>query len=167
MKSDIHKNDDTDKMDFFDPCSFLNLKSVLRAGHFQCRKEVFFQVIALDGPLGKTKYHAVCAKFQVRGSPNFHSFLWVLNAPALSKDNINQYIFIADNIATTSLPDVNNESQLFELVATYRDHFHSKSGRKYKNHMCCYNFERFFTDRKIVEISLPSDMSEITKKNSY
>lgn len=43
---------------FYDQCSFLNLNPVLFETHFQYREEIFFQVIVLDGPFAKVKYHA-------------------------------------------------------------------------------------------------------------
>ena len=72
-------------MDFFTRCSYLNLNPVLLAKHFQYRVETFFQVVVLDGPSGKVKYHSIRIEFQVRRSPQVHSFLWVFDAPILSK----------------------------------------------------------------------------------
>ena len=37
---------------------------------FQHKVQVFLKEIVLDGPLGKTKYYALRAEFQVRGSPH-------------------------------------------------------------------------------------------------
>ena len=83
----------------------LNLNPVLLARHFQHRIENFFQVIFLDGPLGKVKYHAIQIDFQVLGSPHVHSFLWVLDAPILNKDNIDEYILFVDSIVKATLPN--------------------------------------------------------------
>ena len=66
----------------------LNKNPVLVARHFQYRVEIFFKIIALDGPLGKTQYYTIRVEFQVRGSPHIHSFVWVLNAAKLTKVNI-------------------------------------------------------------------------------
>ena len=52
---------------------------------------MFFKVIALDGPLGKFQYHAIRVEFQVRESPHIHSFISILNAPKLTKFNIDEY----------------------------------------------------------------------------
>ena len=49
---------------------------------------MFFKVIVLDGPLGKTQYYATRVEFQVRGSSHMHSFIWILNAPKLTNFNI-------------------------------------------------------------------------------
>ena len=46
---------------------------------------MFLRIIVLDGPLGKTQYYAIRVEFQVRGSPHIHSFIWILNAPKLTK----------------------------------------------------------------------------------
>ena len=79
-------------MDFFTTCTSLNQNAVLLARHFQYRVEMFFKVIAIDGPLGKVKYHAIRIEFQVRGSPHVHSFLWVHDAPILNVDNTSTYV---------------------------------------------------------------------------
>ena len=75
-------------MDHFERCSYLNFNPALLARQFQYRVETFFQTIVSNGPLGRVKYYAIRVEFQVRGSPHIHSFLWILNAPVLNKDNI-------------------------------------------------------------------------------
>ena len=45
LRDETLTDNNINKMDFFDRCSFLNLNAVLLARHFQYRKEVFFQVI--------------------------------------------------------------------------------------------------------------------------
>ena len=65
--------------------------STLPYTYLQYRAEMLFKVIVVDGPLGKVKYHAIRVEFQVRGSPHVHSFLWITDAPGLSKDNANEY----------------------------------------------------------------------------
>lgn len=57
------------------------------ARHFQYRVEYFFKNIIVNGPLEKTKYYAIRVEFQVRGSPHIHSFLWIANAPIVTKNN--------------------------------------------------------------------------------
>ena len=52
---------------------------------------MFFKIIVLDGPLGKTQYYVIRVEFQVRGSSQIHSFIWILNAPKLTKVNIDDY----------------------------------------------------------------------------
>ena len=46
----------------------------MMARNFQCKVEVFFKEIILDGPLGKTKY-GICIEFWNSGSPNVDSFI--------------------------------------------------------------------------------------------
>lgn len=79
------------EMSYLDKCRLLNSNPVLLARHFQYRVEVFFKEIIVDGPLGKVKYHAIRAEFQVRGSPHIHSFLWVIGAPVISKLTKEEY----------------------------------------------------------------------------
>ena len=78
-------------MSYHERCDTLNKNPVLVARHFQYRVEMFFKIIVLDGPLGKTQYYAIRVEFQVRGSPHIHSFIWILNAPKLTKVNIDDY----------------------------------------------------------------------------
>ena len=77
---------------------------------------MFFKIIALDGPLGKTQYYAIRLEFHVRGSPHIHSFIWILNAPKLTNVNINDYRKWVDGVIRSDPPDPNNEPALFELV---------------------------------------------------
>ena len=119
--------DAINEMDFFERCHYLNMNPVILARHFQYRVEVFFKVIVIDGPLGKVKYHAIRVEFQVRGSPHIHSFLWVIDAPILTKNNVDEYRQFVDSIVKAFVPDINKQPELFELVTTYQVHSHSKS----------------------------------------
>ena len=163
LRGESLSDEEIQNMDFFKRCWHLNLNPVLLARHFQYRVEVFFKVIVVDGPLGKVKYHAIRIEFQVRGSPHVHSFLWVYDAPHLNADNIPQYINFVDQIIKAALPDPNLNPHLFDLVATYQIHSHSKSCRKYKNEKCRYHFGKFFTERTIISKPLPNNMSSETK----
>ena len=96
---------DIDSMDFFERYRFLNLNPVVLARHFQYRVEIFFKVIIINGPLGKVKYHAIRVEFQVRGSPHIHSFLWIIDAPILTKDNIYEYMTFIDSIVKAYAPN--------------------------------------------------------------
>ena len=105
----------------------LNKNPVLVAGHFQYRVEIFFKVIVLDGPLGKTSYYAIHVEFQVRGSPHIHSFIWILNALNLSKETKDEYIQWIDSIIRTDMPNSVSDKELLELVKTFQVHRHSKT----------------------------------------
>ena len=101
LRGENLQNEDIQNMDFFTRCSYSNPVSLAR--HFQYIVETFFQVIVLDGPLGKMKYHAIRIEFQVCGSPHAHSFLWLWYALILSKDNTDEYILFADSIVKATL----------------------------------------------------------------
>ena len=88
---------------------------------------MFFKEIMVNGPLGKVKYYAIRVEFKVRGSPNIHSFLWFLNAPVLTKDNLDEYIIFVDAVVSAYAPDTNDNPELYKLVTTYQVHSHSKS----------------------------------------
>ena len=66
---------DMDRLSYHERCHTLSKNRVLVAKHFQYRIEMFFKVIVLDGPLGKTQYYAIRVEFQVRESPHMHSFI--------------------------------------------------------------------------------------------
>ena len=145
FSDDVSKN-----MTYQERCNTLNKNPVLVARHFQYRVEIFFKVIVLHGPLGKTSYYAIRVEFQVRGSPHIHSFIWILNAPKLSKETKDEYIQWVDSIIRTYMPNSVNEKELFELVKTSKVHRHSKTCRKYRNDKCRSKLGKLFTDRKIV-----------------
>ena len=111
---------------------------------------MFFKVIALDGPLGKTQYYAFRVEFQVRGTPHMHSFIWILNAPKLTTFSIDESTKWVDNIVRSDLPDSVSEQILFELVKIYQTHHRSKTCRKYRNEKCWFHFGKFFTIRTII-----------------
>ena len=141
------------------------MNPVLLARHFQYRVELFFKVIVINGPLGKVKYHAIRVEFQVRGSPHIHSFLWIVNAPILSKDNVVEYTQFIDSVVKAFVPDIHENPELFDLVTTYQVHSHSKSCRKYKNEKCRYHFGKFFTERTIISLPLPNHLPDTVKNN--
>ena len=131
-------------------CDTLNKNPVLVVRHFQYRVEMFFKIIVLDGPLGKTQYYAIRVEFQVRGSLHIRSFIWVLNAPKLTKVNIDDYRKWADSVIRSDLRHPDNEPALFELVKTYQIHRHSKTCHKYRNHKYRFRFGEFFTNKAII-----------------
>ena len=148
-------------MDYFQRCEILNSNPVLLARNFQFR--VFTEII-IDGPLGKVKYHAIRVEFQFRNSPHLHSFLWVIDAPVLTKDTKNEYLTYIDHIIKAQLPDRENDPELYELVKTYQIHSHSKSCRKYENIDCRYSFGRFFTESTVIAESLRDDICDDEKQ---
>ena len=115
---------DIDEMSYHERRDTLNKNSVLVARYFQYRVEMIFKAVVLDGPLGKAQYYAIQVEFQVRGSPHIRSFIWILNAPKLTKVNIDDYRKWVDSVKRFDLPDPNNEPTLFELVKTYQIHRH-------------------------------------------
>ena len=90
--------DSINEMDLFETCRCLNLNPVVLARHFQYRVEIFFKVIVLIGLFGKIRYHAITVEFQVRGSPHIHSFISIIDAPILTKDDIGEYVAFIDSI---------------------------------------------------------------------
>ena len=109
---------------YFERYNILNSNAVLLARHFQHRVEIFFKEILIirDGPLGKVKYYAIRVEFQFRGSPHIHSFLWVLNAPTLAENTINEYVEFLDSVVCGNLPSKEGDPHLYHhcnTVATY------------------------------------------------
>ena len=109
---------DMSNLSYHDSCNILNSNPVLVARHFQYRVEVFFELIIIDGPLGKSKCYAIRVAFQIRGSPQVHSFIWVIGDPKLTVHNVDEYINWLDNIVSACLPDPKVDSTLYELLKT-------------------------------------------------
>ena len=91
----------------FKRSSCLNFDQLLYARQFHYIVEAFFQTNVLNGPLGRVKYYTIRVEFQTRRSPHIHSFLWITNAPVLTKDNIQEYINSVDGIFKTNIPGIN------------------------------------------------------------
>ena len=113
----------------------------------------------LDGRLGKTQYFAIRVECQVRRSPHIHSFIWILNAPNLTKVNIDDYRKWVDSVIRSDLSDPNNKPALFELAKTYQIHPHSKACRKYRNEKCRFCFGKFFTNKTTISQPLVDSVS--------
>ena len=160
-------DDDIKNKSYQGRCDILNKNPVLVARHFQYRVEVFFKVILLNGPLGKTSSYAIRVEFQVRSSPHIHSFIWILNAPKLRKESKQEYMQWANSIIRTDMPDPVSEAKLFELVRNFEVHRHSKTCRKYRNNKCKFHFGKFFSFSTIVEEPLPNDICQKKLRFSY
>ena len=91
--------------------------------------EVFFKEIALDGPLGKTKYYTIHTEFQESGSPHVHSLIWIFNAPNTQSETV--YSAFIGKTINSQLPDHLKDPEYFELVKTYQVHAHSRICWKY------------------------------------
>ena len=63
------------------------------------------------------------------------------------------------------VPNEGADPELFQLVATYQVHSHSRSCRKYHSGKCRYHFGKFFTENTIVATPLPSDLSDEMKNS--
>ena len=139
----------------------LNENQVLVARHFQYKVQVFFKELILDGPLGKTKYYALHNEFQERGSPHVHAFIWILDAPKI--ENKFAYLAFVENSIGASLPDPQNEPEMFALVKTFQIHSHSRTCWKYKKNKCRFSYGRFFSDRTIISKPLDDSLSSEQK----
>ena len=91
--------------------------------------------------------------------------MWVLDAPILTKDNVDEYTQFTDSIVKAFVSDINENPEFFHLVTAYQVHSHSKPCRKYKNEKCRYHFGKFYTERTIISLSLPSHLPEAEKNN--
>ena len=139
----------------------LNENPVLVARHFQYKVQVFFKELILDGPLGKTKYYALRIEFQERGSPHVHAFIWILDAPKI--ENEFAYLAFVENSISASLPDPQNEPEMFVLVKTFQIHSHSRTCWKYKKNKCRFSYGHFFSDRTMISRPLDDSLSSEQK----
>ena len=123
LRGENLQNEDTQNMDFFICCSYLNLNLVLLPRYFQYRVETFFQVIVLDGPLGKLKHHATWIEFQVHGTCTF--IFMGLGCLSFKLDNIDEYILFVDSTVKATLPNFKVDPSLFDLLTTYQIYIHT------------------------------------------
>lgn len=120
--------------------SALNSNLAIVARYLQYIVEIFFKVFIIDGPLGKSKYYAIWMEFQMCWSTRIHPFLWVINVPKLSSENIGEYADL--------------------LSIGIQHHAESTLNDKF-----CFNFGSFFTNRWIIAQPL-SDNSDSKKKET-
>ena len=156
-----------EELNYFKKCELLNQNPVLTTRHFQYRVETFFKEIILhkNGPFhGKVENYVIKVEFQARGSPHIYAFIWVKDAPVLSKSTKSEYEKFVDSLIRTDLPDKNTEHELFNLVNQYQTHSHSRTCRKYKNIPCRFNYGRFFTERTICGEPLPDEIEDAEKE---
>ena len=153
-------------LSYKDMCNLLNNNPVLVARHFQYKVEVFFKDIIFDGPLGKTKYYAICIEFQERGSPHVHSFIWILNVPNIQNEAAyhEAAIKFIEQTVNAQVPDPLNDPELFEFVKTYQVHAHSKTCWKYNKNECRFSYGQFFTEKSIIAKPLDSELTNDEKQ---
>ena len=94
---------------------------------FKYRVEGFFRQVVMDGPFAKTKYYAIRVEFPVCGSPHIHCFIWILNAPVLCENNVDEYVSFVDKIVHAYLLNKNKNPDFHELVKLCQLHRHSKT----------------------------------------
>ena len=87
--------------------------------------------------------HSVLQQKQLTSNINMtmkkiHSFIWVIDAPKLTKETKDEYVLFVDKIIKASIPDPIQNPKLHKMVKTFQLHSHSKSCRKYKNVPCIF-----------------------------
>ena len=96
----------------------LNLNPVVVAKHFKYRLECLFRDVLLGtgDPIGRVLYDAVRIKFQFRGPPHAHCFIWIKDCPVLTDDNIELFVKFIDKHISAILPDPVSCPVLHDLV---------------------------------------------------
>ena len=141
-----------EEMTYDEKCKMLNSNSVVAAKHFQYRLECLFgDVILGSGDPDKPLYHAICIKFQFRGSPHGHCFVWIKDCLVLSDDTVDMFTKFIDKYVLAFLPDPVTCPVLHDLVKAYQTHAHSKTCRKYKNLQCRLNFGQFLQREQLLQ----------------
>ena len=125
---------DVSSLSYHDCCKILNENPVLVARYFQYRVEIFLKLLLLIGHSRKNKVLCHSSRVSSKGSSHIHSFIWILNAPKLTLENIQEYTSWVDGMINTSLPDEQLTPELYDLVKTYQIHPHSETCCKYKNY---------------------------------
>ena len=111
--------------------------------------------------VGKVTYYAISIEFQLRCSPNVHSFIWIQNPSKFPKKTLGTYIEFIDNTVHANLPAPDDDPVLYELVNQYQTHKNSKSCTKYKNKLCRYGFGKFFTEKAIIVQPLKDGIKDV------
>ena len=125
--------------------------------HFQYRAEIFYKVFIIDGPIGKSKYYAIRVEFQIRENPHTHSFIWIINAPRISSENMDEYTMWVDGLVKANLPDDETDSTLFELL-------NQNHVENLKMIIVLFFFTVVFTNRTIIAQPLSSSLTSLKKK---
>ena len=60
------------------------------------------------------KYYALHIEFQEKGSPHFHSFIWIFNAPHIEREAA--YIEFLEKTINAQFPDHFTDPQFFQLI---------------------------------------------------
>ena len=156
-----------DALSYNERCSMLNLNPVVVAKHFQYRVETFFTEVLLTqaNPIGKIVHYALRIEFQMRGSPHLHGLIWTSDCPTLTHESKQDYADFIDGHLQAYLPHTQADPELYDLVATYQKHNHSKTCRKYHNVPCRFHFGQFVTRRTIVAEPLSEELDEEMKCN--
>ena len=69
-----------------------------------------------------------------------------MNAPKLSELTKEEY--------SADLSDPNEDLELWNLARIYQIHRHSKTCRKYRKEKCRFHFEKYFTSRTVLHLTL-------------
>ena len=158
---------EVEALSYVERCKMLNANPVVVAKHFQHRVETFCSEVLLSNvnPIGKMTYYALRIEFQMRGSRHLHALIWTSDCPKLTSETKDAYVEFVDKHVQASLPDNDNEAELYELVKTYQKHNHSKTCRKYKNVNCRFNFGQFFMKKTIVAEPLDKNLNDEVKSD--
>ena len=114
----------------------------------------------------EVEHFAYRIEFQIRGMPHVHGVFW------LKKDIIDKYKVddeyddekitqLIDKWISCSLDTGDNE--LDSIVAEVNTHSHTKSCQK-GNSVCRFNFPRYPSNKTLIAVPLPSDLSEEERK---
>ena len=110
---------------------------------FQHRHEAFFSEYLLSDthPLGHITDYVIKIKFQMRGSPHSHCFLWIKDAPKIDKDPDDVVCAFIDNYITVVIPSVTSENEHhIKLMDSLQKH--TLSDYCHKNKSCCFGFPK-------------------------
>ena len=179
-------NDDRsiDELEASDKLSLVIDNPVMCARMYDHRVKALFTDLILSkaAPVGRVIDFFYRTEFQQRGSPHIHCLFWVEGAPKLDEDSDQDVCNFIDKYVTCTMPDKDEDPELFDIVSSVQVHNrnHSKSCRKY-NTTCRFNFPRPPVEKTFVarvdkeEIDLSSEatkelsleeFNELTKKAS-
>ena len=157
---------------------------LLTITHLERRFQAMLQKIIYSPqkPLGNVVDYFYRVEFQNRGSAHYHTFFWVANIPKeIDEQTIPLLIDYLNRVIHTSLPNADQDPELYFLASKLQTHHHSSYCLKNPQAACRFHFPRrpvnttqIFTNANIIqskgsfyELKRNNDSTLINNYNSH
>ncbi len=134
-----------DTLTWSEYCELVNRNPVTAVLMFERRVGQFVKIMTSEcQPLGgQVKDMFLRREMQERGWPHIHAMVWVEGAP-LPEANDAEHINFAEQAISCSLPDENDDPQLYDIVTSVQRHSkkHSRTCFKNKTSDCRFDYPK-------------------------